>query len=61
MPAPSHCTVRSAAVISIDGSVVSSIVIAAVVTENKPQLSVAVNVTIKVPDAPQAVFSAPTT
>ena len=40
------------------GSVVSSTVIAAVVTENKPQLSVAVNVTTTVPVAPQAVFSA---
>ena len=59
LPAPSHSTVRSEATISMEGSVVSSTVIDAVVTENKPQLSVAVKVTTTVPDAPQAVFSEP--
>ena len=59
-PAPSHSTVSSLASTSITGGVTSVIVINAVVNENKPQSSVAVNVTSTLPVEPQPVFSPPT-
>ena len=55
---PSHSTVSSSAAVSIVGLVVSSIVNVAVVVLALPQSSVAVNVTIALPVAPQSSLNA---
>ena len=58
LPMPSHSTVSSSAAVSIVGLVVSSIVNVAVVVLALPQSSVAVNVTIALPVAPQSSLNA---
>ena len=55
LPAPSHSTVRSAAAVSIEGGVVSSIVIVWSAEEILPQSSVAVHVLVMVCVFPQFV------
>ena len=55
---PSHSTVSLSAAVSMLGLVVSSIVNVAVVVLALPQSSVAVNVTIALPVAPQSSLNA---
>ncbi len=54
MPPPSHCTVVSCAIISINGDVVSSIINKAVVLLELPHSSVAIKETVVEPDNPQS-------
>ena len=58
LPAPSHSTVRSDASVSILGAMLSSMVKVEVVLLLLPQASVAVNVTVALPVAPQSSLNA---